>query len=288
MQCAFSPDGKRIVTASEDNTVKVWEADKGQELLTLKGHTVRMTSVVWSPDSKRIVAGSEAWSPDGERIVAGSDDKMLMVWDADKGQEPRSLKGHTDNVSSVAWSPDGNRISGEDKTGKVLTWDATTGQLLPGAEPVSMREQTEAVSPDGSQRAFIENGQIKVVLIEEQKRQQALERAFLERLARPDPQYHRHRTNQSEKSGDLFAAAFHLRRLLLIAPKEDVPHTTSQSFRVNLTPRRRPIRRCRGNCLRRCLRPIGHVPGEVTGRPTDVSAVFGVTLCLGVAYLAHG
>ena len=55
---AFSPDGKRIVTGSGDQTVKVWDADTGQEVLTLKGHTAQVTSVAFSPDGKRIVSGS--------------------------------------------------------------------------------------------------------------------------------------------------------------------------------------------------------------------------------------
>ena len=55
---AFSPDGKRIVSGSQDQTVKVWDADKGTETLTLKGHTQLVTSVAFSPDGKRIVSGS--------------------------------------------------------------------------------------------------------------------------------------------------------------------------------------------------------------------------------------
>ena len=65
---AFSPDGKRIVSGSDDNTVKVWDADKGTETLTLKGHTDQVTSV--------------AFSPDGKRIVSGSWDKTVKIWEA--------------------------------------------------------------------------------------------------------------------------------------------------------------------------------------------------------------
>ena len=54
---AFSADGKRIVSGSEDKTVKVWDAATGQEVLTLKGHTGQVTSVAFSPDGKRIVSG---------------------------------------------------------------------------------------------------------------------------------------------------------------------------------------------------------------------------------------
>ena len=64
---AFSPDGTRIVSGSTDKTVKVWDANTGQEMLTLKGHTSGVRSV--------------AFSSDGTRIVSGSYD-VVMIWDA--------------------------------------------------------------------------------------------------------------------------------------------------------------------------------------------------------------
>ena len=54
----FSPDGQRIVTGSDDQTARVWEAASGQELLTLKGHSSRILCVAFSPDGQRIVTGS--------------------------------------------------------------------------------------------------------------------------------------------------------------------------------------------------------------------------------------
>ena len=65
---AFSPDGRRIVTGSSDQTAKVWEAATGRELLTLAGHGDAI--------------GSVAFSPDGQRIVIGSGDRTAKVWEA--------------------------------------------------------------------------------------------------------------------------------------------------------------------------------------------------------------
>src|SRR5207302_361987 len=69
----LSPDGKRLASASQDQTVKVWDAQTGQETLTLKGHTHRVTSV--------------AFSPDGKRLASASEDKTVRVWDAQSGKE---------------------------------------------------------------------------------------------------------------------------------------------------------------------------------------------------------
>ena len=54
---AYNPDGRRIVTASEDKTAKVWDAQTGIELLTLTGHQRGVTSAGYSPDGERIVTG---------------------------------------------------------------------------------------------------------------------------------------------------------------------------------------------------------------------------------------
>jgi WD40 repeat protein len=133
---AYSPDGARIVTASRDQTARVWDAESGEELLSLRGHTSWVLSA--------------AYSPDGARIVTASADQTARVWDAASGEELLSLRGHTDLVRSAAYSPDGARIVTASADQTVRVWDALSGQEL-----LSLRGRTDwvlsaAYSPDGA------------------------------------------------------------------------------------------------------------------------------------------
>ena len=136
---SFSPDGSRIVTASQDNTAKVWDANTAAELLTLKGHTNWVYSA--------------SFSPDGLRIVTGSDDKTATVWDAKNGVPVLTLKAHTGAVYSASFSPDGLRIltASADKSAK--TWDARSGDEIITLKGHADRVWSSSFSPDGSRIA---------------------------------------------------------------------------------------------------------------------------------------
>jgi len=136
---AFSPDGKRLASASGDRTVKVWDAGTGQESFTLKGHTDAVVSV--------------AFSPDGKRLASASKDQTVKVWDAGTGQETLTLKGHINEVDSVAFSPDGKWLASASFDQTVKVWDAGTGQ-----ETLTLKGHTGwvvsvAFSPDGKRLA---------------------------------------------------------------------------------------------------------------------------------------
>ena len=78
----MSPDGRFIVSASSDRTLKVWDAATGVERLSLSGHTEAVTGC--------------AVSLDGRFIVSASYDKTFKVWDAAMGRERLYLSGHTE------------------------------------------------------------------------------------------------------------------------------------------------------------------------------------------------
>jgi len=177
LTATFSPDGKRVVTASVDDTARVWDADSGKFLASLQGHTARVNSAAFSPDGRRVVTASfdrtariwdadsgqtlaslqghtdrvtsAAFSPDGKRVVTVSWDKTARVWNADSGQPLASLQGHTAVVNSAAFSPDGKRIvtASDDWTARI--WDADSGQPLASLQGHTAVVNSAAFSPDG-------------------------------------------------------------------------------------------------------------------------------------------
>ena len=149
----FSPDGKKVVTASFDRTARIWDTESGEVLRTLDGHTGVLRAAVFSPD--------------GKRIVTASDDRTARIWDAESGsvnfgKELQKLEGHTDSIWSVAFSPDGTRIAtaSYDRTARI--WDAESGSVNFGKELQKLEGHTYPVvsvafSPDGKRIATASN-----------------------------------------------------------------------------------------------------------------------------------
>jgi WD40 repeat protein len=165
-QCVgFSPDGRRIVSGGDAETLRIWDANTGEPigapLFGREGGRIplpRVRSVAFSPDGRRIASGSGeslrlwdadtgepigtptwygfelssvAFRPDGRQIVSGNSDTTVRVWDADTGEPIGApLTGHTEPVTSVVFSPDGRRIVSGSWDETLRFWDADTGEPI--------------------------------------------------------------------------------------------------------------------------------------------------------------
>ncbi|KAL4065636.1 WD40-repeat-containing domain protein [Scleroderma yunnanense] len=179
---ALSPDGRRIVSGSNDMTVRVWDAECGVLIGNpLQVHIGYVQSVAFSPDGTRIVTGSfdttlklwdmrkgmqigdpfqghtgpvnsVAFSPNGALIVSGSNDMTVRLWDADRGvQIGRPLQGHSDKVLSVVFSFDGTKIVSGSGDNTVRLWDIESGvQIGSPLQGHSSSVQSVAFSSDGT------------------------------------------------------------------------------------------------------------------------------------------
>jgi WD40 repeat protein len=114
------PPRRSVVTASNGETAKIWDAETGKEFLTLWGYPASFNSAVFSSD--------------GRRVITGSWDETAKIWDAETGKELLTLKGHIEDVQSAVFSPDGRRVlttsargTRGDKTAKI--WDAVDWTL---------------------------------------------------------------------------------------------------------------------------------------------------------------
>ena len=135
---------KAALTGSSDGTVRIWDLESGENVAAMKGDGWAVSTV--------------AWSPDGTRVVAGSDGEALFIWDVETGENLRVLEGHTSTVNSVAWSGDGRRIvssagSSAAADSVLRVWDAETGEPLLALKGHGDRVYSVAWSPDGTRIA---------------------------------------------------------------------------------------------------------------------------------------
>lgn len=149
----FSPDGRRVVTASYDGTGRVWDADTGEQLHVLYGHMDWVMGAAYSPDGRTIVTvgwdhkarmwdadtgeqllqlvGHKGWirrarfSPDGRTVVTAGNDDTARLWDVKSGKELRRLEEHFNLVTDANYSPDGRMIITTSADCNVFIWDVS-------------------------------------------------------------------------------------------------------------------------------------------------------------------
>ena len=128
LDLAFSPDGRHLVTTSEDRSVRLWEIPSGRRVATFHGHTDFVQAV--------------AFRPDGRELATGSLDGSVKVWNL-RTSRPVVFDGHSGWVETLAFRRDGRRVVSlggrQTAQGEVaMGWDPETGELDPSLSGVDL------------------------------------------------------------------------------------------------------------------------------------------------------
>jgi WD40 repeat protein len=133
---SFSPDGTRLVTASDDRTARLWSVATGESVGILEGHRGGVTTAVFDGE--------------GRRVLTASQDATARIWDAGSDTELLVLSGHAHPLRSAAFSPDGTRVLTVSQNTARL-WDSRSGDVLQRLEQHTAAVLCGRFSPDGRQ-----------------------------------------------------------------------------------------------------------------------------------------
>ena len=179
---AFASDGVVAAGGYANGSVRLWDANSGEELRTLSGHRGSVLSVAFTAEGGCLASGGgdgsiRLWdvnsgaelraltghegsvlsiaftAADGGRLASAGDDATVRLWDVNSGEELLVLAGHEDWVRSVAFAPDGGRLASGSDDGSVRVWDVNGGEELLVLGGHERWVRSVAFAPDGGRLA---------------------------------------------------------------------------------------------------------------------------------------
>ncbi|TRX75747.1 WD40 repeat domain-containing protein [Pseudomonas mangiferae] len=148
-QCAFSPDGQLLVSASSDYTARIWEVPSMRLKAALVGHE----------DDVEMAA----FNPAGDTVATCSRDHSIRLFDVADGRCRRVLRGHTADVISVSWAADGSSLISSSDDGTIRRWDVAQGLQLESIDLDGVETDTIALASDGTIFAGDDEGRLTVI-----------------------------------------------------------------------------------------------------------------------------
>jgi hypothetical protein len=146
---ALTSDGRQAVSASSDQTLKVWDLESGRVVRTLEGHTGGVNAV--------------ALTSDGRQAVSASGDQTLKVWDLESGRVVRTLEGHASCVNAIALTSDALRAVSASADGTLKVWDLVSGRAIRTLEGHASGVRAVTLTSDGRRAVSASNdGTLKV------------------------------------------------------------------------------------------------------------------------------
>jgi WD40 repeat protein len=179
---AVSPNGRLVASGSEDKTIRVWELSSGKCLCTLTGHSSHVRGLSFTPDGFLLVSGgwdntlviweasngrslrvmSEPFrfgdngfnavvvSPDSQWIATGNENRLIHLWDFNRGERVHSFPEQKTAVSALAFAPRGNILVSGNQDGLIQTWDMVLRQQRDTLKGHTKQVTSLAFTPDGN------------------------------------------------------------------------------------------------------------------------------------------
>jgi len=173
----FKPE-RKILTTSDDKTVKLWDVESGDSVKTFEEHGRSVRSAFFSPDSTKVLTASDntaklwdiksgdcvktfeghrfevlsaVFSPDSTQVLTASRDKTAKLWNVESGDCVKTFKGHEDGVRSAVFSPNSTQVltTSIDKTFKL--WNVESGKCVKTFEYNRIHMHSAVFSPDSTQ-----------------------------------------------------------------------------------------------------------------------------------------